>query len=123
MALGYGEGGEQTAALGRAVIGGLLFATIATLMILPHVFAVVLGKSKAVSPSLHPMDKDSKHYDPTGGADTHVAHHGGEHAPHTGEELAQHPGDTAHPAHGESEHPSIGELPPHNPDGGAPPPH
>jgi Cu/Ag efflux pump CusA len=80
MALGFGEGGEQTASLGRAVIGGLLAATFGTTMILPHVFAIVLGKSKAGSPSLHPHDKDSAHYDPTDGEDhsTHgEAHHSG----------------------------------------------
>jgi multidrug efflux pump subunit AcrB len=44
MALGLGEGGEQNAPLGRAVIGGLLFATCATLVFLPVVFSVVHGK-------------------------------------------------------------------------------
>ena len=41
MALGMGEGGEQNAPLGRAVIGGLVFATIATLIFVPVVFSVV----------------------------------------------------------------------------------
>src|SRR5437660_792034 len=41
MAIGMGEGGEQNAPLGRAVIGGLLFATIATLFFMPAVFAIV----------------------------------------------------------------------------------
>ena len=41
MALGLGEGGEQNAPLGRAVIGGLLFATVATLFFVPTVFAVI----------------------------------------------------------------------------------
>jgi multidrug efflux pump subunit AcrB len=41
MALGLGEGGEQNAPLGRAVIGGLLFATVATLMFVPVVFSLV----------------------------------------------------------------------------------
>ena len=41
MAIGMGEGGEQNAPLGRAVIGGLLFATIATLFFVPSVFAIV----------------------------------------------------------------------------------
>src|ERR1700761_5293786 len=41
MALGLGEGGEQNAPLGRAVIGGLIFATIATLMFVPVVFSMV----------------------------------------------------------------------------------
>jgi multidrug efflux pump subunit AcrB len=41
MALGLGDGGEQNAPLGRAVIGGLLFATVATLFFVPIVFAVI----------------------------------------------------------------------------------
>ena len=43
MSLGLGEGGEQNAPLGRAVIGGLLFATFATLLFVPVVFAVIHG--------------------------------------------------------------------------------
>ncbi len=43
MALGVGEGGEQNAPLGRAVIGGLLFATVATLFFVPAVFAAIHG--------------------------------------------------------------------------------
>ncbi|HUO01737.1 MAG TPA: efflux RND transporter permease subunit, partial [Rhizomicrobium sp.] len=45
MALGLGEGGEQNAPLGRAVIGGLFFATFATLFFVPAVFAMVRGRS------------------------------------------------------------------------------
>ncbi len=41
MALGFGEGGEQNAPLGRAVIGGLIFATVATLIFVPVVFSVI----------------------------------------------------------------------------------
>ena len=44
MALGLGEGGEQNAPLGRAVIGGLLFATVATLFFVPSVFAIFHGR-------------------------------------------------------------------------------
>jgi multidrug efflux pump subunit AcrB len=47
MALGWGEGGEQNAPLGRAVIGGLLFATIATLFFVPAVFSIVHGRRHA----------------------------------------------------------------------------
>jgi multidrug efflux pump subunit AcrB len=43
MATGFGEGGEQNAPLGRAVIGGLLFATIATLFFVPCVFSIIHG--------------------------------------------------------------------------------
>ena len=41
MALGLGEGGEQNAPLGRAVVGGLICATIATLMFVPVVFSII----------------------------------------------------------------------------------
>ncbi|MEA2866288.1 MAG: hypothetical protein QOE39_1003 [Bradyrhizobium sp.] len=57
MALGLGEGGEQNAPLGRAVIGGLIFATVATLMFVPVVFSMVhkkQGAKAAASPeTLH----------------------------------------------------------------------
>jgi multidrug efflux pump subunit AcrB len=49
MALGLGEGGEQNAPLGRAVIGGLLCATVATLFFVPSVFAVLHGRRQASS--------------------------------------------------------------------------
>ncbi|MGA3127653.1 MAG: efflux RND transporter permease subunit [Candidatus Korobacteraceae bacterium] len=47
MALGLGEGGEQNAPLGRAVIGGLLFATVATLFFVPSIFAIFHGRLEA----------------------------------------------------------------------------
>jgi multidrug efflux pump subunit AcrB len=47
MALGLGEGGEQNAPLGRAVIGGLLFATIATLFFVPSVYAMFHSRREA----------------------------------------------------------------------------
>jgi len=46
MALGLGEGGEQNAPLGRSVIGGLLFATVATLFFVPTIFTLVHGRQK-----------------------------------------------------------------------------
>ncbi len=46
MALGLGEGGEQNAPLGRAVIGGLTAATVATLIFVPAVFALLHGARK-----------------------------------------------------------------------------
>lgn len=46
MALGFGEGGEQNAPLGRAVIGGLSFATIATLFFVPAVFCLIHGRNR-----------------------------------------------------------------------------
>jgi multidrug efflux pump subunit AcrB len=68
MALGLGEGGEQTAPLGRAVIGGLLAATVTTLGLLPFVFAVVQRRAKTTSASLDPDDPASPHYEPKTGA-------------------------------------------------------
>jgi multidrug efflux pump subunit AcrB len=59
MALALGEGSQQTAPLGRAVIGGLLFATAATLMILPLVFSLVQQRAGVRSPSLDPDDPAS----------------------------------------------------------------
>jgi hypothetical protein len=59
MALGIGEGAQQTAPLGRAVIGGLSFATAATLLILPVVFSMVQERAGTRSPSLDPDDPRS----------------------------------------------------------------
>ena len=56
MASGMGEAGEQTAPLGRAVIGGLFASTLAALFILPLVFAWVQGKTTYESPSLMPEE-------------------------------------------------------------------
>ena len=56
MASGMGEAGEQTAPLGRAVIGGLFASTIAALFILPMVFAWVQNKTTYESPSLMPEE-------------------------------------------------------------------
>jgi multidrug efflux pump subunit AcrB len=47
MALGLGEGGEQNAPLGRAVIGGLLFATVATLLFVPTLFSLLHGSRRS----------------------------------------------------------------------------
>ena len=47
MALGLGDGGEQNAPLGRAVIGGLLCATVATLLFVPSVFALIHGTERS----------------------------------------------------------------------------
>jgi CzcA family heavy metal efflux pump len=58
MALGLGEGGEQNAPLGRAVIGGLCLATIATLMFVPAVFAL-LHRQKSVGAPAAPLPDDT----------------------------------------------------------------
>jgi multidrug efflux pump subunit AcrB len=61
LALGLGESGDQTAPLGRAVVGGLALATVATLFILPSFFAIFTTR-KVRSPSLDPNDPTSEHY-------------------------------------------------------------
>jgi len=63
MASGLGETGDQSAPLGRAVIGGLFFSAIAALLVLPLVFALVMRKSSVDSVSLNPDDTDSLVYD------------------------------------------------------------
>jgi multidrug efflux pump subunit AcrB len=56
MALGLGEGGEQNAPLGRAVIGGLTAATLATLLFVPAVFALLHGRpARAPKPTTLPL--------------------------------------------------------------------
>jgi multidrug efflux pump subunit AcrB len=62
MALSLGEASGQAAPLGRAVVGGLSAATIATLFVLPSIFAVVQGGSHRRAASLDPNDPQSSHY-------------------------------------------------------------
>jgi multidrug efflux pump subunit AcrB len=52
MSLGLGEGGEQNAPLGRAVIGGLSLATVATLFFVPAVFALLHRQRRAAAPEV-----------------------------------------------------------------------
>jgi multidrug efflux pump subunit AcrB len=63
MAIGLGAGGQQAAPLGRAVIGGLVLATFATLTALPSVYAIVQRRTFVFSPSLDPDDPASRHYE------------------------------------------------------------
>jgi multidrug efflux pump subunit AcrB len=73
MALALEEGSGMTAPLGRAVIGGLLVSTFATLLVVPAMFALVMRDAKKASPSLDPDDPSSRLYDPAGhdGTATH----------------------------------------------------
>jgi multidrug efflux pump subunit AcrB len=57
MALAMGEGGEQNAPLGRAVIGGLAVATVATLFFVPVVFSVLHRNSNAKAPLPQPENR------------------------------------------------------------------
>jgi hypothetical protein len=62
MAIGLGEGGDQTAPLGRAVVGGLAGATLATLLVLPALFAIVQRDTTRKTASLDPSDPASRHF-------------------------------------------------------------
>jgi Cu/Ag efflux pump CusA len=75
MASGLGDSGEQTAPLGRAVIGGLLASTVAALFILPVAFAAVQRKTTFDSVSLDPDDQTSPTYDGTVVAEPELAAH------------------------------------------------
>jgi multidrug efflux pump subunit AcrB len=61
MAFAWGTGAEYTAPLGRAVIGGLLAATLANLTVLPFVFSIVQRQASVISPSLDPDDPASRY--------------------------------------------------------------
>ncbi|MEO8338964.1 MAG: efflux RND transporter permease subunit [Nitrospirota bacterium] len=63
MAIGMGEGGSQSAPLGRAVIGGLIVSTFATLTILPSIYAILQRRASTASASLNPLDPTSRYYD------------------------------------------------------------
>lgn len=62
MASGMGDGGDQVAPLGQAVIGGLIASTLVSLLILPGVFIMVQRKASLTSVSLDPEDEQSKYY-------------------------------------------------------------
>lgn len=64
MALGLGEGGAQTAPLGRAVVGGLILATVATLTAVPVFYSILMGRSTGRSASLDPDDPASAWHGP-----------------------------------------------------------
>lgn len=62
MALGLGQGGDQTAPLGIAVIGGLIFSTLSVLFFLPHVFHWGIGQRKYIGASMDPEDAASQNF-------------------------------------------------------------
>jgi multidrug efflux pump subunit AcrB len=63
LSLGLGEGGDQSSPLGIAVIGGLLFSAISTLIFLPMVYGQVMGNKPYINPSLDPEDENSIYYE------------------------------------------------------------
>ena len=66
MAIGASEGGAQAAPLGRAVIGGLVVSTFATLTVLPALYAILQGRASTQPASLNPMDPHSVYFDSRG---------------------------------------------------------
>ncbi len=64
MALALERGSEMQAPLGLAVIGGLVMSTFATLLVLPSVFAVLIGRRAYGSASIYPDDRESAYFDP-----------------------------------------------------------
>jgi Cu/Ag efflux pump CusA len=62
MSVGLGEGGDQVAPLGIAVIGGLSFSLISTLLFLPLIYDLAQGARKFESASLDPEDEASKYF-------------------------------------------------------------
>ena len=62
LAIGIGDGAEQVAPLGRAVIGGLIASTITILLLLPHFFSSLMSRTSIDSPSLDPYDQESTYF-------------------------------------------------------------
>jgi multidrug efflux pump subunit AcrB len=63
LAFGLGESGEQTAPLGRAVVGGLTASTVTALLILPSIFTLVMGRAPNRCASLDPEDPASRYFE------------------------------------------------------------
>jgi len=64
MALALERGSQMQAPLGRAVIGGLVMSSLATLLVVPSIFALVIGRKTHSSPSIYPDDRESAQFDP-----------------------------------------------------------
>ena len=81
MALALEKGSQMQAPLGLAVIGGLVMSTFATLLVVPSIFAIVMGRKAYRSPSIYPDDRESKLYDPNVFADEDEGTNGEARAP------------------------------------------
>jgi len=104
MALALERGSQMQAPLGLAVIGGLVMSTFATLLVVPSIFAVVMGRSIPRSPSIYPDDPESLHYDPLVFAPV-------DHAGHPIEALVDEP-VKSHGENGSSRHAAVDEPDP-----------
>ena len=71
MALALEKGSQMQAPLGRAVIGGLVMSTFATLLVVPSIFSLVIGSKVYRSPSIDPLDDQSVHFDRDAFEDEH----------------------------------------------------
>lgn len=91
------------APLGLAVIGGLVTSTFATLLVLPSIFAVVVGRKVARSPSIYPDDPNSPHFDPDVFREEGHVHEGASAA--SGQSVPSHP-DTGPGGHGAADPPA-----------------
>jgi multidrug efflux pump subunit AcrB len=76
MALALERGSQMQAPLGRAVIGGLVMSTFATLLVVPSIFALVIGRKVPESASIYPDDPESPNYDPNAYAGRGQGGHG-----------------------------------------------
>jgi multidrug efflux pump subunit AcrB len=114
MALALEKGSEMQAPLGLAVIGGLVMSTFATLLVVPSIFAVVIGKRAARSPSIYPDDPESIYYDPmvyAGENATGPTHWRGNEIPEDESNVFTHEGEAPHtegPAGSSHTHPHAG---------------
>ncbi|HEX7448526.1 MAG TPA: efflux RND transporter permease subunit [Pirellulales bacterium] len=88
MALALEKGSQMQAPLGLAVIGGLVMSTFATLLVLPSIFAMVIGGKVHRSPSIYPDDPESAYYDPH--VFDHAEHSDGHHQDHAANDGESH---------------------------------
>jgi multidrug efflux pump subunit AcrB len=101
MALALEKGSQMQAPLGRAVIGGLVMSTFATLLVVPAIFSLLIGRRVAVSPSLYPDDPESTHYDPL--LNARASHRGGRPAAEAIGSVALNASSSDHPNSGDGQ--------------------
>ncbi len=116
MALALERGSQMQAPLGRAVIGGLVMSTFATLLVVPSIFALVIGRKVSESPSIYPYDVESPHYDPDAAALEEKSGKSGQEGPDEHGSPAGPPEEQGHqPGHGAAPEESFPA--PHEPHG------
>jgi multidrug efflux pump subunit AcrB len=103
MALALERGSQMQAPLGRAVIGGLVMSTFATLLVVPSIFVLLIGRSAARSPSIYPGDPNSPHYDEL--LETYEGNSGNQVRPVAGQPVTPHVQPDAHAPSRDTVHP------------------